>query len=685
MNFRKIIYLHILFFLTLSNLNAQVNMSWNWFRTAGVSNTQKATSIAVDNNNDVIVAGTFTANYISLGSNNIILNSFDSTGTSSNYFIAKYNQAGQAIWAKKALSASGISSNKVVTDNNGNIYASGYFSNANFINTVSFDGSSTYSHFNGKSFITKYSPQGITQWVVFVNNKNWGYDSITAMKWDQETNSLIFGGYFFGDTIGIGNISVTNSANYLHSSFIAKIGVQQGNVIWVKKTNGSSFINKVNDLCIDSSGAIYTAASFLGNYLVLPPYDTLINSNPSSGALINDGYFAKYDKNGLLQWSRKGVCNSFDELTTINCTNNNQLIIGGYNNSTFSINGIALNGSNLLLAYDFQGNYINATSFPATINSLNSFRNKNGFIIAGIFTSDSIVLGNLVLRKNSNSVITNTNVFMLRSDIFGTYAAGKAFGGSSSCILNGLTISDSNDVYVSGSFDYPSILFDTIQVNAHGNSDLYFAKLNAGFSLPVPVKYNLGGTVFAGLLPVDHAKVYLYDLNQTILDSCNIDTLGFYNFYQKPTGSYKLSARLLSNSIYFNQYNITTFYPDMINYSDAISISLTSNKWGKDIHLQHASKINEIYNKPQSLAILKLFPNPAKEELSLSLENGFIDKYKIEIYNTISQLIYAIDFKSSSFSEKIHLDVSFLKPGMYYLRLKDFNENIAVTRFVKIK
>jgi len=659
-------------------------MNWEWVRTAGGNQNQKATAIAVDVNNDVIISGTFNSSSISLGSNNLILNNNDSSGFASNYFIAKFSQNGQAVWAKKAVSNVGMSSNKMVTDNIGNIYACGYISNSNsVINTISFDGNSSYTHINGgKSFLIKYSQSGIAQWVMFINNRYWGYDSISALKWDKKSNSLIIGGFCLGDTVNIGGSKITGSGNYMQSSFVAKISVQQGNVIWLKATKSNSYLSKINEIAIDSSGSFYTAASFTGSFLVLPSGDTLFNSGPSTGALFSDGYLAKYDNNGVVQWTKKGICNGNDEFTTVECLNNNHLISGGYNSSPLTISSIALNSNNYLLEFDFSGNLISTQTLGATVKTIRKFNTKNGFFIGGSFTADSIVLGNNIIHKLSNPLLNNNNLFFARCDSFGIYNAAVSAGGISVSQLNASFADDSNKIYICGAFNQSSINFGSNIYNANGVSDLFFAKLNAGFLYPVPYKFNLGGSVFAGLLPVDFAVVYLYDSNQNIVASCNIDTssMGFYQFYQKPMGNYKVSAELLTNSVYFFQNYISSFYPDKINFNDASVIWLNTNRWGRDIFLQKQSDITE---KDIDFGKVKVYPNPAKTSLNLSFVNRIDSQVKIEVISTNSQQLIALSKFISNNDESVSIDISSLEAGFYILILSNKTGNLMRFKFIK--
>ena len=669
--------------LILSQISWTQTLSpWEWVRTAGGSQSQRATAIVEDNNKDIVVAGSFNSNFISLGSNNILLTNSDSISFSSNMFVAKYKQNGEVIWARKLISNTATSSNKMVCDNGGNIYVSGYLGNSNTINnTVSFDGNTVYTNNSGgKSFLVKYSPQGYSQWVLFINNRFWGYDSITTLRWDEATSSILIGGSCLGDSVTIGNLNINNTGNYLHSSFFAKILPQSGTVVWLKTTKGNSFMNRINDIATDNNGNIYTAASFLGNLLVLPTLnDTLLNATVSAGAVFWDSYLAKYNQNGNLLWYRKGECLSSDEFTTVSCLNNQQIVIGGYNNSVFNIGGNQINANNFLLEYDVNGVLKKTLGFPAHIAELKKMKNGNGFFVGGNFIADTLVLGNTVLNKPQNPTINNnSNMYFAACDSLGAYKSAYAAGGSASSQLLASFIGDSNKIYVCGYFNQPSIKFGNNTYNSNGVNDLFLAKLNPATSLPIPLKYNIGGTVFAGLFPVDHAIAYLYDTNQNIIETCNIDSMGFYHFYQKNSGLYKVSAELLTNSIYFIQNYQSTFFPDKINFADATTIYLNSNKWGRDIYLQ---KFNDVNENQSDNDMIRLFPNPAKDYINIEFDNMLNKEINLKIININGQIVFEKDFYNSSL---ISIKTDFLQAGLYFVRLQNSSGITSYSRFFKM-
>ncbi len=588
-----IIILGFIFINAYSQNPIYNNYKWEWAFTSnnlGVINNQYATSIAVDKANNVIMAGTFT-NYINtIGTNNVQLFNNDSSGSNRTFFIAKYNQYGSVIWAKKAFCNGGSISNKIAIDSSGNIYATGYLYSNN--QTVSFDGISTYTYPAngiGQSFLVKYSPEGITQWALIIKNTNAVIDSITTLKWDPITNSVIIGGTFYGDTIKIGDYTLTNSSNNYSSLFLAKVS-SQGAVVWGTNTKGNTNLSNINDITTDNTGAIYFAATFTGQAVLFPNGDTIINYNQNSYNTYSDGFFAKFNSAGVFQWTRKGYSLLSDGVNTISYnTKANSIIIGGYCTTQILFNSgssFTVNGQNYFAVYDLLGNIKSAKAFPASINKITSNSNSPYFTIGGSFFTDSLILGSITLHNiGYTPSAINSNMYFADYDTSGYAQKAISAGGSGSSTLYDLFADDSCQVYACGSYGSP-INFDSIQYSYNGLC-FFIAKLDTtnSFLPPIVPKYNMGGTVFTNLLPADFATVYLFDSLNLCIDSCIIDSLGFYNFYQEPKGNYKVKAFLSSSSVFVNDY-APTYFTNSIFWNTADTIKLNANKWGQDIHLK---------------------------------------------------------------------------------------------------
>jgi hypothetical protein len=69
----------------------------------------------------------------------------------------------------------------------------------------------------------------------------------------------------------------------------------------------------------------------------------------------------------------------------------------------------------------------------------------------------------------------------------------------------------------------------------------------------------------------------------------------------------------------------------------------------------------------QTLQGLKVYPNPAQDQLSIELETA--GKIDLQVTNCLGQVVYT----STSLIEKQNLDLGFLQPGIYFLSLRQNN------------
>jgi PKD repeat protein len=101
--------------------------------------------------------------------------------------------------------------------------------------------------------------------------------------------------------------------------------------------------------------------------------------------------------------------------------------------------------------------------------------------------------------------------------------------------------------------------------------------------------YHIGGHVFSQYFPIDLGLAYLYTYdseNHLIpMDTTQIDTLGFYYFFQLPAGKYLTKARLASGSIIYGQF-MPTYLGNVFDWNYAQEIVLSdANNFECDIHL----------------------------------------------------------------------------------------------------
>jgi hypothetical protein len=269
-----------------------------WGRTMQASPGNSPVScLAVDNTGNVYVAGTLdsvgtSGKTYNLG-NSVTVNPANIPGTSSTFFIAKYDGSGNPLWANVCLaSANGFSMNMgVATDSSGNVYCAGHL---NGISTYSFGNNVTttvsYDNDGWIPLVVKYDPTGNAQWArsgVITGTDDCGLYSIAV-----SSLGAVYAGGLIYDTVNcnFGNgVTCTGSASGDESPLLVKYDTN-GNAQWARTTVSGS--GQCNGLQCDSSGNvfmagnIYTAANF-GNSIVL---SDLVNPDHS--------LVAKYDSLG---------------------------------------------------------------------------------------------------------------------------------------------------------------------------------------------------------------------------------------------------------------------------------------------------------------------------------------------------------------------------------------------------
>ncbi len=222
-----------------------------WAKSIGGTDNDDANGVIVDGYNNVYVVGFFN------GSAN-----FDPNGTAmlsvagvSDIFLAKYDTAGNYIWARRMGGADDEYGYDVAADAMGNVYVAGAFNG-----TISFDGTAaTLSSFAGRDgVLVKYDSAGNYVWSKSIGGANW--DEMYGVAVDGGNNVHITGG--FQDAVAFGP-GVTLTSEGGGDVFVAKYD-PAGDYIWAKNMGGTGF-DRGNGIAVDGSGSIYATGYFLSD------------------------------------------------------------------------------------------------------------------------------------------------------------------------------------------------------------------------------------------------------------------------------------------------------------------------------------------------------------------------------------------------------------------------------------
>src|SRR6185436_15718430 len=174
-----------------------------WAKEAGGTDDEGASSIDLDGNSNICITGYFTSSNLAFGST--ILNCGSAYG---DIFIAKYDSAGNPLWANQAGGTYNQQGTGIGTDGNNNVYVTGKFQSA----TCSF-GSITLTNAGGAGgeedvFVAKYDAAGNILWAMGAGGV------LQDVSWDICTNAIgnaFITGYFWSTSISFGGTTLSNA------------------------------------------------------------------------------------------------------------------------------------------------------------------------------------------------------------------------------------------------------------------------------------------------------------------------------------------------------------------------------------------------------------------------------------------------------------------------------------------
>lgn len=177
---------------------------------------------------------------------------------------------------------------------------------------------------------------------------------------------------------------------------------------------------------------------------------------------------------------------------------------------------------------------------------------------------------------------------------------------------------------------------------------------------------NIGGIVNGGLKSSTYDKVNIFIMNDAneVLAFRRLNENGNYNFGDIAFGSYKIWAEM-------NGMN-----------TQAIPVVISENNPNAIINMSiNSNTISGIGQSAVSQPVVKIYPSPAREILTIELSSATDFVQEIRIYGMSGNILIekAITSKDLQFSLNIH----HLSPGIYILRLQTSGGSVSNHRFIK--
>jgi len=256
-----------------------------WAYGFGLSGADEIRHVITNANNEIVIMGYFESN-IDINPKGPPTNL---TGTVQNYFIAKYTESGQLIWANKVNGPATVVSSLAVGPNN-DIYLTGVYNSSVTLTSPSNNISLTAT--GGKNlFVGKYNNSGTTLWarnISGITSAPYSY-YITA---DVDDNVYI-GGYFDG-TLIFGDAMLNKTLTYhgIRDTFFGKYD-GDGTYKWAFNFGSPCSGNFGHKIAVDSKKNVLLGGSFC-NTVDFNPGTCDLNITAKNGT--SDGYISKYNQ-----------------------------------------------------------------------------------------------------------------------------------------------------------------------------------------------------------------------------------------------------------------------------------------------------------------------------------------------------------------------------------------------------
>ncbi len=450
-----------------------------WIQSFGGTGTDHVSSIASTSDGGYIVGGSFSGT-IQIGNETFR----DIYGTGSGLII-KYSNSGEVEWAKSFGGSYQDSINSVATTSDGGYIVGGYFSSTIQVGNETLTNNGSYG---SDGLIIKYSSSGDVEWAKNIGGSS--DDSIRSVA-EASDGGYIVGGYFYSDSIQVGDVTITNSNSGWPDGLIIKYS-NSGEVEWAKSFGGSSYDQITSVASTSDGGAI--AGGYFNIDSIQVGNETLTNNGGYDGLII------KYSSTGEVEWAKNIGGSSSDYINSVAITNDGDYIVGGHFNGNLEIENEELaateaDGFLIKLFGDGEIEWIRQIKGgkDEEVNSVVQLDNGE-YVVSGYSSSSTIQAGDKILTNKGgtdgfiikygkqeielpNPVVTNVK------------SVGNNYYSSAEITS---VVSTSDGGYITGGYFGDTIQVENETLRSNGTIDGLIVKYNAGRE--VEWAKNIGGS-----------------------------------------------------------------------------------------------------------------------------------------------------------------------------------------------
>ena len=584
---KRLNYTIIICFLLAANLAKSQTRSWLWAKhPEGHLTGYTYPAISADNNGNTYVTGGFdaTLTFPTSPSSTVLASAGES-----DIFIAKYDAAGNVVWAKRTGGTHSEVAYAIKYDGFGNIYIAG-----NYSTSTDFDGTilsnSVTARYN--VFIAKYNAStGNLLWVKQGTTTSCCVDqNALAIAVDQSGNAYITGGFSNITFDPLPKMYANGSSEYnggWHDIFVVKYnsdGVPQWQTS-VGTNEPSHYYNfeQGNGITVDVTGNVYVTGSFNGSS-TNPTHFGNINLVSTGGGGFNEGNFflAKYNQStSSWEWAVQGGGTANDYGKNVSLDDQGNAYVSGYfeGTGTFGSATLTSDGTDYFITkYNAAGNqlWIHPVEGVGTYALSSSKVDANGnFYFAGVF-GGTVTIGDQTLSSNGYD-----NFYVGAWNSNGNFQWVKHIPGDYFSLIGSLETEDNGNIDITTVFA-GSETFDCTVFGSGTYADLAVAKLGTTSNGPdAPTIAATQNTVCNGtsttlsiangnLNTATEWKWYTGSCGGTLIGSGNSITANpsvATTYYVRGEGGCSAPAGCASITINIGSVNVTIPDVKTLNYS----------------------------------------------------------------------------------------------------------------------
>jgi Beta-propeller repeat len=430
--------------------NGQCSLPKGWVRSGGGASSDEAKGVAVDASGNVFLTGAFY-NKASFGKATI------AGGGGDNFFVAKFDRDGAALWAHTPGGSSDHSAESIAVDTAGNAFVTGHFEGP-----VTFGATKLVPLGSGDIFVVKYSSAGK---IIWVNSAGWNlFDNGMGVDVDPGGNIFV-SGYFRGPA-KFGSITVPNTAGF--DVFLTKYS-NSGKEVWARSGIGLGWEFGL-DVAIDDGGDAYVTGFFNGSVAFGA------TSLSSKGA--DDIFVARYSQGGKLLWARSagGLLVDWGSSIAVDSSKNVYVTGSFEGNATFGTTTLASKGdaSIFVAKYSPQGQLLWAESAGGSSEDggtgIAVDSGGNAYMVGGF--KGKAAFGSVSLSSKGGE-----DIFVARYASGGKLIGAVSAGGTGDDHAADIAMDANGTPHIAGTFQ-GTCLFDKTALTTKGYGDAFVWKLS---------------------------------------------------------------------------------------------------------------------------------------------------------------------------------------------------------------